>query len=214
MERLICLVIGYVLGNFQTAYLYGKCKGIDIREHGSGNAGTTNSLRVLGRKAGAVVFIMDVLKCAAAIWITKALFAESHSDMIYLLTLYAAAGAILGHNFPVLLHFKGGKGMACTAGLMIFYHPWMFAVGATVFLATFFLTHYVSLGSLLAYIAFVITMAVLCFTGSLGVLTGAHIAEMLLVSVFLAVMAYVRHADNIRRLIAGTERKTYLSKKA
>lgn len=214
MERLICLVIGYVLGNFQTAYLYGKYKGIDIREHGSGNAGTTNSLRVLGRKAGAVVFIMDVLKCAVAIWITKLLFAESHSDIIYILTLYAAAGTILGHNFPVLLHFKGGKGMACTAGLMIFYHPWMFAVGAIVFLATFFLTHYVSLGSLLVYIAFVITMAVLCFSGSFGVLTGAHIAEMLLISMFLAVMAYVKHADNIKRLLAGTERKTYLSKKA
>ncbi len=213
MERLICLIIGYVLGNFQTAYLYGKMKGIDIREHGSGNAGTTNTLRVLGRKAGAVVFIGDILKCAVAVWITKLLFGDSHADIIYILTLYAALGTILGHNYPALLGFKGGKGMACTAGLMIFYHPWMCAVAVIVFATVFFTTHYVSLGSLLVYLGFVITMAALCFTGALGVLTGAQIVEMMIISLFMAAMAYVRHWQNIKRLLAGTESKTYLSKK-
>lgn len=214
MERLICLVIGYVLGNFQTSYFYGKMYGIDIREHGSGNAGTTNTLRVLGKKAGAVVFIVDVLKCAAAMWITKALFGASHADIIYILTLYAALGTILGHNYPILLGFKGGKGMACTAGLMIFYHPWMFVVGATIFLSIFLITHYVSLGSLLVYVGFVITMAILCVTGTLGALTGAQIAEMMVISLFLAGMAYARHWENIKRLLKGTERKTYLTKKS
>ncbi len=213
IERIICLIIGYVFGNFQTAYFYGKLKGIDIREHGSGNAGTTNTLRVLGTKAGAVVFVGDVLKCAVAIWICTAIFGGSHAGIIYILTLYAATGTILGHNFPVLLGFKGGKGMACTAGLMIFYHPWMFVVGATVFLSVFFITHYVSLGSLLVYVGFVITMAILCATGSLGVLTMAQIAELMIISFILAAMAYIRHWANIKRLLSGTESKTYLTSK-
>lgn len=213
MERIICLIIGYVLGNIQTAYVIGKINGIDIREHGSGNAGTTNTLRVLGRKAGAIVFIGDVLKCAAAIWIAKAIFGTEQADIMPILTLYAAAGAMLGHNFPLLLGFKGGKGMACTAGLIIFYHPWMFAIGLTVALVVFFTTHYVSLMSLIVYAVFNIVMAVLCFSGALGALTGAQIAEIMIISFLLAVMAYARHWTNIKRLTAGTESKTYLSKK-
>lgn len=213
MERLICLVIGYICGNFQTAYFYGKLKGIDIREHGSGNAGTTNTLRVLGRKAGAIVFIGDILKCAVAMEAAKLLFGEAHGDIMYILTLYAALGTILGHNYPVLLGFRGGKGMACTAGLMIFYHPWMLAVGAVIFLSVFFITHYVSLGSLLVYVGFVITAFVLCVKGALGPLTTSQMIEIMVLSLFLAGMAYVRHWENIKRLIAGTESKTYLSKK-
>lgn len=213
IERIICLIIGYIFGNFQTAYFYGKMKGIDIREHGSGNAGTTNTLRVLGTKAGAIVFVGDVLKCAIAIWICKALFGASHADIIYILTLYAALGTILGHNFPVLLGFKGGKGMACTAGLIAFYHPWLLIVGLIIFLSVFLTTHYVSLGSLLVYAGFMVVMIVLCFSGALGALTTAQIAEILIISLVLAAMAYIRHAANIKRLIAGTESKTYLTKK-
>ena len=111
MARVICLLIGYVFGLFQTAFFYGKVKGIDIREHGSGNSGTTNALRVLGPKAGVVVFLGDCLKCMIAVYLTKFIFGESHSDMIYLLCLYTAAGAILGHNFPFYMKFKGGKGI-------------------------------------------------------------------------------------------------------
>ena len=213
LERIICLLIGYILGNFQTAYIYGKMKGIDIREHGSGNAGTTNTLRVLGNKAGAIVFAGDVLKCALAIWICKALYGASHPEMLAVLTLYAALGTILGHNFPALLGFKGGKGMACTAGFMAFYNPWLLLVGGSMFIITFMITHYVSLGSLLIYIGVVITMAILCMTGALGVLTTAQIAEIMIITIFMAVMAYVRHWANIKRLMAGKESKTYLSKK-
>lgn len=213
MERLICLIIGYVCGNFQTAYLMGKLNGIDIREHGSGNAGTTNTLRVLGRKAGAVVFVGDVLKCALAIWISRFLFGESYVDIIYILTLYAALGTILGHNYPALLGFRGGKGMACTAGLMLFYHPWLLVICISTFLIIFLTTHYVSLGSVVMYGVFVVVMAVLSFTGMLGALTGAQIAEILTISVFMAVMAVVRHWTNVKRLMVGTESKTYLSKK-
>lgn len=213
MERLICLVIGYVLGNFQTAYIYGKAKGIDIREHGSGNAGTTNSLRVLGRKAGALVFVGDVLKCALAVWITKWAFGNSHADVINVLALYAGTGTILGHNYPVVLNFKGGKGMACTAGFMLAYNPFVFLIGITIFLVAFLLTHYVSLGSIFVYVAFPIAMIIMSLNGTLGALSTIHTVEVIVLSLFLSVMAILRHAENIKRLLAGTERKTYLSKK-
>ena len=124
MERIICIIIGYVFGMFQTAFFYGKMYGIDIREHGSGNAGTTNTLRVLGTKAGLIVFAGDVLKCMIAVWITTLIFKGSHADEIYLLKLYTAAGAILGHNYPFYLKFKGGKGIAATAGLILAFHPY------------------------------------------------------------------------------------------
>lgn len=104
-------MIGYVFGLFQTAYLYGKLHGIDIRNYGSGNAGTTNTLRTLGTKAGLIVLLGDIMKCILAIVLTNMLFQNSHPDEIYLLKIYAAAGAILGHNFPFYLHFKGEKGL-------------------------------------------------------------------------------------------------------
>ena len=118
MERVICLGIGYLLGNFQTAYIYGRMHGVDIRQMGSGNAGTTNTLRVFGAKAGLIVFVGDVLKCAIAVVAARLLFGGSRPDILYLLMLYGAAGAILGHNFPFYLGFRGGKGIAATAGLI------------------------------------------------------------------------------------------------
>ena len=115
MIRLVCLLIGYVCGCFQTSYIYGKLHGIDIRNYGSGNAGTTNSLRVLGKKAGIIVLLCDMLKTGIAMMLVRFLFRERYGDVLYLLTIYAAAGAILGHIFPFYLGFKGGKGIACTA---------------------------------------------------------------------------------------------------
>ena len=160
MERLICIVIGYVFGLFQTAFIYGKLHGIDIREHGSGNAGTTNTLRVLGTKAGLVVLLGDIAKCILAIVICGAIFDASHPDEIYLLKLYAAAGAILGHNFPFYLKFKGGKGIAATAGLILAFHPAFIPMGVALFFGAFFITHYVSLGSLLVYAGLMIEMVI------------------------------------------------------
>ena len=107
MIRLICLLIGYVFGLFQTAFIYGKAHGIDIREKGSGNAGTTNTLRVFGTKAGLLVFAGDCLKCIFAVLLVRLFFGQSHGDIIYLLCLYTAAGAILGHNYPFYMGFRG-----------------------------------------------------------------------------------------------------------
>lgn len=213
MIRVLCIVIGYVFGLFQTAYFYGKSKGIDIREHGSGNSGTTNALRVLGRKAGLIVFAGDCLKCIVAVVLVRVLFKESYGDMIYLLCIYTAAGAILGHNFPFYMGFKGGKGIAATAGFVLSFHPSFIPVGLIMFFGPFFLTHYVSLGSLLVYVGFVTQLIISGQCGLFGDMSQAHLIEMYVVAFLLAVMAFWKHRANIVRLIHGEENKTYLSKK-
>ena len=119
MERIVCLAIGYLFGIFQTAYIYGKMNGIDIREYGSGNAGTTNALRTLGKKAGAMTLIGDMLKCVIAILIVDAVFKNRYQEILPLLGMYTAAGCVLGHNFPFYLKFKGGKGIAASSGVVI-----------------------------------------------------------------------------------------------
>lgn len=211
--RIVCVLIGYVFGLFQTAYFYGKAHGIDIRQHGSGNAGTTNTLRVLGTKAGLIVFAGDCLKCMAAVFLVKLIFRSFYPDSIYLLALYTGMGTILGHNYPFYLGFKGGKGIAATAGLVLSFHPYFIPTGVILFFGTFLLTHYVSLGSLLVY-AGLMTQIVLC--GVLGVFEGtpdAQLIEMYIIMAFLTVMAYWKHKENIVRLLKGEERKTYLFKK-
>ena len=212
MERIICIIIGYVFGMFQTAFFYGKMHGIDIREHGSGNAGTTNTLRVLGTKAGLIVFAGDVLKCMIAVWITTLIFRGSHPEEIYLLKLYTAAGAILGHNYPFYLKFKGGKGIAATAGLILAFHPYFIPVGFVLFFGVFLTTHYVSLGSLLIYVGLMTEMVICGQTGLFGA-TQPVLNEMYAVTAFLTILAFYKHKENIKRLLHGNERKTYLLKK-
>ena len=212
MERIICLVIGYVFGLFQTAYIYGKLHGIDIRNYGSGNAGTTNTMRVLGTKAGLLVLLGDIVKCILAVVVTGLIFGKTHPETIYLLKLYAAAGAILGHNFPFYLNFKGGKGIAATAGLILSFHPYLIPMGIILFFGAFFTTHYVSLGSLLVYAGFFIEMVVLGQMGKFG-MSQELLIEMYVIAGGLTIMAYYKHKDNIKRLLSGTERKTYLSHK-
>lgn len=213
MVRLICLLIGYVFGLFQTAFIYGKAHGIDIREKGSGNAGTTNTLRVFGTKAGLLVFAGDCLKCIFAVLLVRLLFGQSHGDIIYLLCLYTAAGAILGHNYPFYMGFRGGKGIAVTAGFVLSFHPYFIILGVLMFFGIFFTTHYVSLGSLLVYVSLMIEM-IIC--GQCGVFQGmsqANLIEMYLLMTALTALAFWKHRSNIVRLIHGEERKTYLTKK-
>ncbi|MCD8130655.1 MAG: glycerol-3-phosphate 1-O-acyltransferase PlsY [Lachnospiraceae bacterium] len=213
VERIICLLLGYALGNFQTAYIIGRLHHIDIREYGSHNSGTTNALRVMGRKTGLVVLIVDILKCGIAIGLTRLLFGSAHGDIIYVLMMYAVTGTILGHNFPVVMGFKGGKGVACTAGIVFFYHPYMIPAEVFIFFAVFFTTHFVSLSSLLAYAGMLIQIIILGQNGFLGALSAAQLSEIYGLAAFLTVMAYWKHRENIQRLLSHTERKTYLSKK-
>lgn len=213
MIRIICMLIGYAFGLFQTAYIYGKMKGIDIRTVGSGNAGTTNALRVLGKKAGLIVFLGDVAKTVAAVIVIRLLFGSAYADTIYMLILYTVAGVILGHNFPFYMGFKGGKGIAATAGMIAALGPWFILVEGLVFILTFITTHYVSLGSLLVYLALVIQLIYCGQTGFFEGMTQPALNEMYIVALCLMAMAYWRHRSNIVKLLNGTERKTYISKK-
>ncbi|MBD5492373.1 MAG: glycerol-3-phosphate 1-O-acyltransferase PlsY [Lachnospiraceae bacterium] len=212
MERVICLLIGYVFGLFQTAYIYGRLHGIDIRNYGSGNAGTTNTLRVFGTKAGLLVLFGDIMKCILAVVITGVIFGNTHGDEIYLLKMYTAAGAIVGHNFPFYLKFKGGKGIAATAGLILSFHPYLIPMGIVLFFGAFFTTHYVSLGSLLVYAGFFAELVILGQMGIFG-MTQPLLIEMYVIAGILTVMAFYKHRENIKRLLSGTERKTYLTHK-
>ena len=212
MIRLICLLIGYAFGCFQTSYIYGRLHGIDIRNYGSGNAGTTNSLRVLGKKAGIIVLLCDMLKTGLAIILVRFLFREQYGDILYLLAIYAAAGSVLGHNFPFYLGFKGGKGIACTAGLIIFFHPYLVLPQAVSFLTIFFSTHYVSLGSLVTEVLLVAEMVIFGQLGVFGMSQGA-LNELYIVTILLAALGFWGHRANIKRLIHKEERKTYLTKK-
>ncbi len=212
MIRIICLLIGYVFGMFQTAVIYCKLKGVDIRHVGSGNAGTTNTLRVLGARAGFTVLFGDMLKCYFAVKLVEIIFGNSYPDMKYLLMIYTAFGAVLGHDFPFYLKFKGGKGIACTAGNIIAFGWEYVLVGLIAFLLPFNLTHYVSLGSLILYAGFFIQLVI---TGQMGILQMAqpHLYEMYLVAFVMTALAFYQHRANIVRLMKGEERKTYIFKK-
>ncbi len=212
--RLICLCIGYICGLFQTGYIVGRIKGIDIREYGSGNAGTTNILRTMGLKYAGIVLLGDALKCGLAILITWLIFKESQTFILELLYLYASLGVILGHNFPFYLGFKGGKGIAATAGFILFgLSPVMTLVGLVVFFSIFFITHYVSLGSILLYVALVVCSFVFMktdFYGWKAADMGILYSEYSIVIIIMMILMLIRHKENIKRLLAGCERKTYL----
>lgn len=216
MIRLLCLAIGYAFGLIQTGYIVGKMKGIDIREHGSKNAGTTNILRTMGLKYAVFVLLGDALKCIVAVLFAKALLMSKYPDLLPLLLLYTAAGVILGHNFPFYMNFKGGKGIAATAGFIISL-IWqfdkgyiIFLVSLVVFFGTFFITHYVSLGSIFVYVGLCIEMFIVGQSGILGLNDIALRYEYYILVLLLACLAFERHKNNIKNLIKGTERKTYL----
>lgn len=209
MERILCIVIGYAFGLIQTGYIYGMINNVDIRKHGSGNAGTTNALRTLGWKAGVITFIGDCLKCVVAVVLIRLLFAQN--DNVELLAIYGGLGAVLGHNFPFYLKFKGGKGIAATAGLILSIHPIMFLTIALIFLVIVLITKYVSLGSLIIMVIFVIEIVIYGQKGGFE-LTAMELYEYYGIAVLLAILAFWRHRENIGRLIKGTENQTDFKK--
>lgn len=217
MERLICLAIGYVCGLFQTGYLVGRMSHVDIRKKGSGNAGTTNALRVLGWKAGLMTFAGDVIKCVAAFLIVR--FMYQGNDSLPLLALYAGAGVTLGHNFPFYMNFKGGKGIAVMAGLVVVNSFWhlpesllLIPVTLAFFLVPVIVTRYISVGSLAAYTAFLVEMIII---GQMGwfEMEAARCYEFYVILFLLTALAWYRHRANIKRLLAGTENKFGSKKK-
>ena len=206
MERLVCVIIGYVCGLLQTGYLYGKWKHIDIRQHGSGNAGTTNTLRTLGWKAGMITFLGDFLKCVLAVWIVHILYSQAYPEELALLSMYAGMGAVLGHNYPFYLKFKGGKGIAATAGIMFSLDWRLTALCLAAFILIVAVTRYVSLGSLVVSTIFLIWNIMMGQMGAYGLSQTSRL-EFYGVSAVISIMAFWRHRANIVRLAQGRENK-------
>lgn len=219
--RCFSLLIGLAFGLFQTGYIVGKANGIDLRNYGSGNSGTTNAVRVLGTRQGMLVLAGDALKTLAAMMIVYFTFGKMYPDMKLLLCMYAALGAVISHDFPFYMHFKGGKGIACTAGYCIglcFFNPWIFIITFFVFLIPFLTTHYVSLGSMLVYIALFAEFILYGQMQWFGLFDGQVYDQNILIEIYvimfiLAALAIFLHRKNIVRLVKGEENKTYLVKK-
>ncbi len=196
-------LLAYLLGSVPFGLLIAKTRGKDIRTLGSGNIGATNVLRCLGKPLGITCFVLDVLKgCVpAALFpiLGKTLCPDAVGPGIGILF---GAAAILGHNFPVFLKFKGGKGVATSAGVLLGVAPLAVGIGLLTWLIVFFVSGYVSLGSIIAAAAVVVTGWVAGYgTVTAGALT------------LLGALAVWRHRANIQRLLAGTENKFEKKKK-
>ena len=214
MIRVICILIGYCFGLIQTAFIYGKIKGIDIRNYGSGNAGTTNVMRTLGKKAGIITYLGDCLKAVCCTIAIHFIFGKTHTDMEFLLALYGGLGVVLGHNFPFYMGFKGGKGIAATSGFILSLIPynWLIVlIAAIAFFGTMFITRYVSFASL--FFVTVVLIEIVIF-GQLEyfAMPQSYCYEAYAVTLVVVVMAFVRHKENIKRLLNGTERKIFQKK--
>ena len=211
LYRIICIIIGYIFGLFQTGYLYGKMNHIDIRDYGSGNAGTTNAMRVLGKKAGVITYIGDTLKgvfCGILIRIIFSTCIGLDGAYIFVLVLYGGLGVVLGHNFPFYMNFKGGKGIAASSGVIIsLLDIRLMIIAGVTFVLVAVLSRYVSLASITMMIVFFISIVIFGFAGWLPVSKTSHFIETIIMAFLLSALAIVRHKANIGRLINGTERK-------
>lgn len=193
----LVFAISYLLGSIPFGLLLGFLAGKDVRQYGSKNIGATNVWRVCGAKWGLGTFILDFLKGLLPVLFLAGL-AELEPPYPGIL---AAAGAVLGHNFPVWLRFRGGKGVATSAGAVAGLMPLPFAAAITVFIVTVAVSHYLSLGSILASLALVAATLTL-----LPDPLGAGI-PLVVLSVVLAIMLVYRHRQNITRILNGTENR-------
>jgi glycerol-3-phosphate acyltransferase PlsY len=212
--RLICLAVGYIFGLFQTGQPVGKAMHTDISKEGSGNVGTTNALRVLGAKAGALVMLGDVGKAFLCCTCIRLYFTNRAPEWMYLYMLYGGLGVTLGHNFPIQYHGKGGKGIAVTGGIILAFLDWrIFLLCLAAFLVPILVTRYVSLGSLIAETVLWICWYLLAGKWLTPVLCQAAWQEGCLVLAVIVVLAFIRHRANIGRLLHGNENKIHLHKK-
>ncbi len=197
---ILCVVVGYFCGCISTGSILGKIYGVNLKQHGSGNIGTTNALRTLGPAAGAITLLGDVAKTIIPIVVMRALFKDSGISP-HLIALYTGLGAVMGHNFPFYMKFQGGKGMAATAGMILaFADLRIIGICLFVFIVSVALTRYVSLGSLLVNFCFLLGI-VIFYHGQ------PEFLHLLILSVIFPLLSVYKHRENIERLLHGTERK-------
>ena len=205
MLRILLLIIGYFIGNIETGYIFGKLNKMDIRNYGSGNAGATNTLRVLGPKAGLIVFFGDFCKSLIPCLVVRYIFRDNVS-LSYVYMLYIGLGVVLGHNFPFYLGFKGGKGVASTAGIIMALDYRIAFVCLAIFILIVAITRYVSLASIVVMIIF-IGMSHMLVKTNYGFTDGSSPMEFRLLIVIVGFLSIFMHRANIKRLLNGTENK-------
>jgi glycerol-3-phosphate acyltransferase PlsY len=198
---LIAGFVSYLIGSIPAGYIAGRIAGIDIRTVGSGNIGATNVTRVLGKRYGYPVFIVDFLKGFAAVGMSIMIAKRGQTGLIpsELFGVVGAVACVLGHSFPVWLGFKGGKGVAASAGALFGLMPFVALIAVAIWLIIFYLTRYVSVASMTAALAVPITILSMMF---LGQTSGT---ALLYFSICLAAVVIVRHRSNLLRLVRGTE---------
>ncbi|WP_300285797.1 glycerol-3-phosphate 1-O-acyltransferase PlsY [uncultured Alistipes sp.] len=198
------IAVAYLLGSIPSAVWIGRrFYGVDVRQHGSKNAGATNTLRVLGLRAALPVFAIDMLKGLAAVMLSHLAGYPAGSDAMFNLKVALVAAAVIGHILPVFAGFKGGKGVATLAGAVLGVYPLAVLLCLVVFAVVFGLTRYVSLGSMSAGVAFPVFV--------IGVF-GERSLALIVFSIVIALLLLFTHRKNIRRLLSHTESKTYLFK--
>lgn len=208
LNIIIVGLIAYLFGSFPTAIIAGKLlKKIDIREHGSGNAGATNVLRILGWKAALVVLLIDMFKGFVPVFWLTALIVGQGDTTIYFQIL-AAFAAISGHIWTIFAGFRGGKGVGTAAGVFLGLAPVALTIALLAFLIVVALTRYVSLGSLLAALVFILTELIQKFIFKIAVPD-----VLLYVSALVVALIWFAHRANIKRLLAGNESKISFSSK-
>lgn len=201
---LAAALAAYLIGSIPTGFLVGRSRGIDIREVGSGNIGATNTFRALGVTAGILVLLVDALKGWVAVAVAApavaSVFPGAPEDY---LRITAGVTAILGHNFTCWLHFKGGKGVATTGGVLAGLVPWTLLIAAGAWAFGMAATRIVSVGSLAAAVSLPIATW----------FTTRHDAGLTIVTGAMGVLAIYKHRQNIRRLLSGTEKRLQFKKK-
>lgn len=210
-QLLLPILVGFLCGSIPFGYWAGKLKGLDIRQHGSGNIGATNVIRVCGKAIGIPVFILDMLKGFLPVMWAKAAIASDPApgmDLTSAAAVLTGFAAILGHTFTPWLGFKGGKGVATATGVLVGIAPAAMLAGLAVWLVVFFSTRYVSLASMLAAVTVPVTMAVMMSRA------GRWDGALLGFGVLVALLVIARHRANIRRLLAGTENRSGGARKA
>lgn len=200
-------ILGYLIGSIPTAIWFGKrFHGIDIREHGSKNAGATNTFRVFGRKLGWTVLVIDVLKgtLAASLPLFFESFYVGFKDEQLILQLTTAFAAVFGHVFPIFANFRGGKGVATSLGIVIGINPLAAGICLVIFLFVFLSSRFVSLGAICASLLFPIVSYYV---------VGDDTRIMIIFTIVLSSLVIVAHRKNISRLLKGEENKMNLLKK-
>ena len=206
LQNVLLVIVAYLLGSVPTSVWIGRAFfDLDIREHGSGNAGTTNTFRIMGSKAGIVVFIIDVLKGWLAVNLIQIsdFYVPQTGDFINVQLMFGLA-ALIGHIFPVYVGFKGGKGVATLFGIVLAIHPYAALISLGIFAIALIITGYVSLSSMIGGIAFPILIIVVYNVTAMS---------LIIFSLVISVLLLFTHQKNIERLISKQESRISVKKK-